>query len=141
MTWKCPKCGRLFSRRNQSHYCVKPQTVDEYIESQIVTVQPKLKELRMILRQALPDAEECISWSMPTYREGNNLIHFSAAKNHIGIYPGEEAAAEFADELKAYDVSKGTIRIPYDCELPADLLADIARWCRLKYAGNNSVGK
>ena len=31
MTWKCPKCGREFSRQNQDHYCVKPQIIDEKI--------------------------------------------------------------------------------------------------------------
>lgn len=29
--WKCPKCGREFARQNQDHYCVKPQSIDEYI--------------------------------------------------------------------------------------------------------------
>lgn len=32
--WKCPKCGREFARRNQDHYCVKPQSIDEYIAAQ-----------------------------------------------------------------------------------------------------------
>ena len=67
MKWKCPKCGREFSKKNQDHYCMKPQNIDEYIASQNVLVQPKLKELRDILRAALPEAEERISWSMPTF--------------------------------------------------------------------------
>ena len=70
---------------------------------------------------------------MPTYRKGRNLIHFAAAKKHIGLYPGGEATAVFADALADYDVSKGTIRLPYDRDLPADLIARIAMWCRAQY--------
>lgn len=132
--WKCPKCGRTFSRQNQDHYCIKPQTVDEYIAAQDERIQPRLNEIRDILRTALPDAEECISWSMPTYRKGRNIIHFAASKNHLGLYPGGEASAVFAEELTAYDVSKGTIRLPYDRELPAELIGRIAAWCYAEYA-------
>ena len=133
MKWKCPKCGREFAKQDQQHYCVKPQTVDEYIQLQDESIQPKLKEIRAVIRSAIPDAEECISWSMPTYRKGRNLIHFAASKKHIGLYPGDEAAIVFADELSDYSVSKGTIRLPYDRELPADLIGRIASWCYEKY--------
>ena len=77
MKWKCPKCGREFSRQSQDHYCIKPQSVDEYIAAQDETIQPKLNEIRTVLRSALPDAEERISWSMPTYRKDHNIIHFA----------------------------------------------------------------
>ena len=133
MKWTCPECGRTFERQGQSHYCAKPRTVDEYIAAQDGAVRPRLNELRAILKTALPDAEECISWSMPTYRKGRNLIHFAAAKKHVGLYPGGEATAVFADELEGFDVSRGTIRLPYDRELPADLIARIAVWCRGTY--------
>ena len=73
MSWKCPKCGREFSRQDQSHYCEKPKTIDEYILSQDENIRPKLNEVREILRSAIPDAEERISWSMPTYWQGQNL--------------------------------------------------------------------
>ena len=132
--WKCPKCGREFERQEQQHYCVKPRTIDEYIAAQPEAVQPKLRELRRILRDALPEAEERISWSMPTYWKGQNLIHFAASKKHLGLYPGGEATAVFADELHDYNVSKGTIRLPYDKPLPAELIETIARWCCKEYA-------
>lgn len=130
MKWKCPKCGREFAKQNQDHYCIKPQNVDEYIAAQDEAVQPKLREIREILRSELPDALEKISWSMPTYWKGRNLIHFAASKKHLGLYPGDEATAAFAEELKDFDVSKGTIRLPYDRELPEELIRKIARWCR-----------
>ncbi len=132
--WKCPKCGREFSRQNQDHYCVKPQNIDEYIAAQDEKVQPVLKEIRAILRATLPEAEERISWSMPTYWKGRNIIHFAASKKHLGVYPGDEATAEFADDLADYSVSKGTIRLPYDQPLPEELIAKIAKWCYEKHS-------
>ncbi len=133
MTWKCPKCGREFGKKDQQHFCEKPQTIDEYIAAQDERVQPRLNEIRAILKKALPEAEECISWSMPTYKKGRNIIHFAASKKHIGVYPGGEATEEFAEELEGIDTSKGTIRLPYDRELPEDLLVRIARWCYDRY--------
>ena len=134
MKWKCPKCGREFARQNQDHYCIKPQSIDEYIAAQDKKVQPALNELRSSLRAALPDATEKISWSMPTYWKGRNIIHFAAAKKHLGLYPGDDATAAFADELAGYDVSKGTIRLPYNQPLPIGLIQAIAQWCYEKHA-------
>ena len=107
--WTCPKCGRELTRKDQQHYCLKPQSIDEYISLKI-------------------------SWSMPTYRKGRNIIHFAASKKHIGLYPGDEAVEAFADRLSDFDTSKGTIRLPHDRELPLELIRDIARWCYEKYA-------
>ena len=132
--WKCPKCGREFSREGQDHYCVKPQTIDAYIVAQDEAVQAKLIEIREILRAALPDAEERISWSMPTYWKGRNIIHFAASKKHLGLYPGGEATTVFAEELRGWDVCKGTIRLPWKNELPTELIQRIARWCYEEYS-------
>lgn len=127
--WTCPKCGKEFKSTNQSHYCgEKPKTVEEYILRQDEDKQPDLFLMRQILRQALPEAEERISWSMPTYWKGQNIVHFAASKKHIGFYPGPEAVAEFSNELEKYSVDKGTIRIPYG-DVDADLITRIARWC------------
>ena len=132
--WKCPKCGRSFSREGQPHYCGKIETVDEYIEAQDEAVQPYLRRIREILQTALPDAQEKISWSMPTYWKGRNIIHFAASKKHLGLYPGGEATGVFAEKLKGYDVSKGTIRLPYQEELPEELVREIAVWCYEQYS-------
>ena len=127
--WKCPKCGREFEQKGQSHYCgEKPQTVDEYILCQDADKQEDLQRIRQILRGALPEAEERISWSMPTYWKKHNILHFAASKKHIGLYPGPEAVIHFAEELQGYKTEKGTIRIPYG-KVDAALVGKIAKWC------------
>ena len=132
--WNCPKCGRSFRREGQDHYCGKIETIDQYISEQDENARPYLNEVRRILRTAIPDAQEKISWSMPTYWKGKNILHFAAAKKHLGLYPGGEATMVFADRLAGYDVSKGTIRLPYERPLPEDLIQDIAKWCFEQYA-------
>ena len=128
--WKCPKCGRQFKKTGQSHYCGKPGNVDEYIGMCDEDIRTYLQQVRDVTREAIPDAEETISWSMPTYRRRKtNLIHFAAARNHIGIYPGSEAVEAFADRLEGLSHDKGTIRIPLKEPLPLELIRDIASWC------------
>ena len=125
----CPKCGREFKKKGQDHYCgEKPQTINEYIQSQDADKQEDLKRIRQILRKALPEAEERISWSMPTYWKKHNILHFAASKKHIGLYPGPEAVIHFAEELQGYKTEKGTIRIPYG-KVDAALIEKIAKWC------------
>jgi uncharacterized protein YdhG (YjbR/CyaY superfamily) len=127
--WICPDCGRAFKKKNQSHYCgKKPETVDEYIAAQPKSVQPFLKQVRDAIREAIPDAQEKISWSMPTFWKGHNIIHFAGFKNHVGLYPGEEAVKEFSEHLKDYKFSKGSIQFPYSKPMPLELIGEIARW-------------
>ena len=115
--WKCPKCGREFSKKNQSHTCgKKPKTVDEYMLGYDEPIRKQLLIVRNCLNEALPNTTEKISWSMPTYWNQHTIIHFAANKNHIGLYPGVEAV-------------KGSIQIPYGNELPCDLIKEIAIWC------------
>ena len=89
--WTCPKCKRVFKKTNQGHYCIKPVTVEDYILACDSHKQDALFRIRDILRKALKDTDEIISWSMPTYYKDGNVIHFAASKNHIGLYPGEKA--------------------------------------------------
>lgn len=128
--WTCPKCGRTFKKQNQGHYCGKaPETIDAYIEAQPEEARQYLKEIRDAIHAALPEAEERISWSMPTFWKGKNIIQFAGAKNHIGLYPGPEAVMAFSGRLKEYKTSKGTVQFPYSKPLPLELIKDIARWC------------
>lgn len=134
--WKCPNCGREFKNTNQQHNCGEPpKTVDSYIEAQELNVRPILNQIRDTLRKALPNAEERISWGMPTYWDKHNIIHFAANKKHLGLYPGEKAIEHFKDRLSEYKTSKGAIQLPYDKPLPLDLITDIAKWC---YENGNS---
>ena len=103
-------------------------TIPEYISEQDPAVQPCLNAIYDTIRGAIPDAEERLSWGMPTFWKGRNIIHFAVAKHHIGLYPGPDAVEAFADRLKEYKTSKGAIQLPNKKELPLELIVEIARW-------------
>lgn len=105
--------------------------IDEYIANQPIMRQVLLLNVRLAIRQALPEAKEKISWQMPTFWQGRNLIHFAAQKNHLGIYPGAEAMIHFESRLTEYKTSKGAIQFPYKSfgAEQMKLISEIAAWC------------
>lgn len=126
--WQCQKCGRSFKNTGQHHFCGKIETIDQYIFEQTEEIRPILQKIRETIRIAAPDAREKISWQMPTFWQGENLIHFAAAKKHIGIYPGGEVTTVFADRLTKFKTAKGTIQLALAGPIPYDLIAEITRW-------------
>lgn len=126
--WQCLKCKQEFEKENQSHLCSETlKLINDYIDAQAEEVQPLLYQVTDAIRTALPDAQERISWRMPTFWSGRNIIHFAAFKKHIGVYPGVEAIVYFGDRLTEYKTSKGAIQFPYDKPLPLALIAEIAK--------------
>ncbi len=126
--WACPKCGREFKNENRGHYCGEaPQTIDEYIEAQPKSVRPILQKIRETIHAAAPDAVERISWSMPTFWQTENLIHFAAFKKHVGIYPGELSRLPFAERFAGYRTSKGAIQLPLDKPIDYELITDLTK--------------
>ncbi len=107
--------------------------IDEYIALQSEKTQPLLREIRTVIRASAPEATEKIAYQLPTFWQGENLIHFGAFKNHIGLFPGGAATTEFAERLKDYKVSKGTIHLPLEKPIDHQLITDIVHW-RLKEA-------
>lgn len=126
--WECPKCGRKFKDTNQSHYCGKIETIDQYISEQAEEVKPILNRIREVIRIAAPNAIEKMSWQMPTFWQNENLIHFATFKKHISIFPGGEATTVFADRLTEYKTAKGTLQLPLNKPIPYDLIEEITRW-------------
>jgi uncharacterized protein YdhG (YjbR/CyaY superfamily) len=127
--WRCPKCKREFDYEPPHHFCDSGAvTIDEYIAAQAEDVQPRLREVYATLKAALPDAKEKISCRMPTFWQGRNIIHFAAFAKWIGLFPGGEATAVFADKLENFHTTKG-IRLPHNVPLPLELITEIAKWC------------
>nr|WP_154892960.1 DUF1801 domain-containing protein [Paenibacillus xylanexedens] len=105
-----------------NHYSV---LVDEYISGFAPDVQVRLQALRQIIREAAPNAEEKISYQMPTYALHGNLVHFAAYKNHIGFYPAPSGIEAFRDELSVYKGAKGSVQFPLNQPLPEELIRRI----------------
>ncbi|PYU95951.1 MAG: hypothetical protein DMG08_03585 [Acidobacteria bacterium] len=106
------------------------KSVDEYIASQPAAVQGILGRVRNAIREALPGAEEVISYQIPAYKlRGGRVLFFAGWKQHYSLYPaGERLVAAFRDELASYEVSKGTIRFPLSQPVPVKLIGRIAKF-------------
>ena len=106
------------------------KSVSEYLASQREAVQGTLERVRNALRKALPGADEVISYQIPTYKLGGRpVIYFAGWKKHYSLYPATAQLVEaFGDELAAYEVSKGTIRFPFDSPVPVKLIEGIAKF-------------
>ena len=99
--------------------------IDAYIASFPLKVQELLKELRGIVQNAAPEAEEVISYGMPAIKKRTVLVYYAGYKNHIGFYPTGRGITAFQDRFAGYVWSKGAVQFPLDKPLPAQLITDI----------------
>jgi len=99
--------------------------IDAYISTFPANVQDLLNQMRQIIAETAPQAVEKMSYGMPTFFLKKNLVHFAAAKNHIGFYPAPSGVQIYKDELSQYKTSKGAIQFPLDKPLPRELIARI----------------
>lgn len=106
----------------------KVTTVDEYILQFPVEVQAILQTLRKLVKDISPEAEEKMSYQMPTYYLKGNLVHFAAYKNHIGFYPTPTGIEAFKDELSDYKSAKGSVQFPIDKPIPFELIKRIVEF-------------
>lgn len=101
------------------------KTIDEYIAAFPPEIQAILHKIRAIVRAAAPEAQEAISYQMPTFKLHGNLVHFAAYKNHIGFYPVPSGIEHFKAELAPYLGGKGSVRFPLDKPIPYDLIEKV----------------
>lgn len=107
---------------------VPAKNVDEYVAAQPQAAQAALNKLRSTIRSAAPEAEEVISYQMPAYKHYGMLVYFAVWPGHIGFYPTPSGIEAFKKELAAYEMSKGTIKLPLDKAIPYSLISKIVKY-------------
>jgi uncharacterized protein YdhG (YjbR/CyaY superfamily) len=103
-------------------------SIDEYIKYSPLPAQKKLAEMRRIVKEVAPEAQEKISYRMPAFFLGGILIYFAAFAKHIGFYPGANGVAAFEKELSKYKHAKGSIQFPINEPLPVELIKKIVKY-------------
>ena len=103
-------------------------SIDEYILQFPTEIQEILKMFRKIIKESAPEAEEKISYQMPTFALHGNLVHFAAHKNHIGFYPTPSGIDAFKHELSEYKGAKGSVQFPIDRPMPYELISKIVKF-------------
>jgi uncharacterized protein YdhG (YjbR/CyaY superfamily) len=100
------------------------ETIDEYINTFPKNVQAILEKMRTTIKKAAPEAEETISYKMPTFKlKGSVLMYFAAFRRHIGLFP--PTPREFKNEISKYEGPKGNLKFPTDEMIPYDLVTRI----------------
>ncbi len=107
------------------------KTVEEYIAARPYA-KDYLETARKTILEAIPGGKEKISYGIPTFElNGKNIVHIGAYDTHYAFYPGG-IVTQFADELKDYKTSKGTVQFPLDKPVPYDLIAKITKAAALQ---------
>lgn len=102
--------------------------IDEYIATFPEDIQQILRQMRAVIHAAAPEAEEAISYAMPTFKLNGNLVHFAAFKNHIGFYPTPSGTEAFQQQLSPYKAAKGSVQFPLNQPIPYDLVTQIVKF-------------
>lgn len=107
----------------------KPRSIDEYIAAFPTETQIVLEQIRAAIKNVAPDAEETISYGIPTFKLNNTyVVYFAGFKNHIGFYPAPVAVEAFQKEFESYKTGKGSIQFPLDQPMPFDLITRIVQF-------------
>jgi uncharacterized protein YdhG (YjbR/CyaY superfamily) len=118
-----------------------PKNIDEYIAGFPIDVQKTLQKIRMTIKKAAPEAEETMSYKMPTFNlNGKYLIYFAGYKKHIGFYPAPIGNEKFKEEIAPYESGKGTLKFPLDEPIPLKLIRKIVQF-RVKENLGRAVAK
>ena len=105
---------------------MKPQTHEQYLQNYTGPTRQTLDEIRALIQNLVPEAEEYIGYGIPAFRlKGKYLIGYGGAKQHCAIYPGSAILEKYHKELAAYDTSKGTLRLKPGGQLPIELLTKL----------------
>jgi uncharacterized protein YdhG (YjbR/CyaY superfamily) len=99
--------------------------INTYLNSLPGLEKAELERVRAVIRQAVPEAAEVISYGMPGFKyRGKYLAGYYAFKTHLSLFPAGTVEA-FADKLEGYTLSKGTIQFTLDRPLPESLIKEI----------------
>jgi uncharacterized protein YdhG (YjbR/CyaY superfamily) len=109
----------------------QPRNIDEYIADFPPEIQSILQKIRSTISKAAPEAQEKISYQMPTFTLSGNLVHFAAFKKHIGLFPPVKGDEKLQADIAPYKGPKGNLQFPLDKPIPYALISRIVK-CRVK---------
>jgi uncharacterized protein YdhG (YjbR/CyaY superfamily) len=105
------------------------KSIDEYIQTFPGDVQNILKSVRKTIKEVVPNAEEAISYQIPTFKlNGSYLIYFAGWKDHIALYPKPRSNDALTKQLSVYKSGKGSVQFPIDKPMPLALIKKIVRY-------------
>jgi uncharacterized protein YdhG (YjbR/CyaY superfamily) len=117
------------------------KSVDDYMAAKPPAARRVLQRVRRTIKKALPGAQEVISYQIPAYKlNGRVIVYFAGWSEHFSLYPAiGRVQAAFKDDLRHYEVSKGTIRFPLSGRVPLKLIERLAKFRAKEIAGEDTA--
>lgn len=110
----------------------KAKNIDEYIAGFPTETQKVMQLVRSAIKKVVPEAEETISYAMPTFKlNGHYLVYFAGFAKHLGFYPAPVGMETFKEEFKNYKTGKGSVQFPLNQPIPFDLIARIVEFRKI----------
>ncbi|WP_256004894.1 iron chaperone [Pedobacter deserti] len=113
------------------------KTIDEYQITFPAEIQDRMQQIREIIHEVCPEAEEVISYQIPCFKYKGYLIYYSAYAKHISLsYPfSAELLSHFKADLRPYKVSKSAIQLPNTEPLPLDFIERLVAFRKMENEG------
>jgi uncharacterized protein YdhG (YjbR/CyaY superfamily) len=106
-----------------------PSNIDEYLKGVSPIQRAALEKLRKQILALVPDATECISYSMPAFRtQGHVVAGFLATTKGCSYFPFSGTTLDsMATALTAYSRTKSGLHFAPERGLPATLLRKLLK--------------
>jgi len=99
--------------------------IDDYLAAQPDRDRLPLEKIREVIRKALPDAEEAISYQMPSFKYHGMVAWYAPSKNHYAIYMPPKFLVQFKEQLAQYSQTKSAIHFDYNKPVPEALITEM----------------
>ncbi|MEM9856931.1 MAG: DUF1801 domain-containing protein [Bacteroidota bacterium] len=107
-----------------------PKTISDYITLQPEQYHEGLEQLRSIIKSEVPEAEELISYQIPSFKLHYMLVGFGVKKDAISLYTmNPDLVKSMREELKTLVIknSGSTLHFPPGSPLPEEIIKKIVR--------------
>lgn len=99
--------------------------IDEYLETVTGRQHEILAHMYSLVREAMPDATEELSYNMPTFKwQGKGVVAILSNKNFMSIYPFCNHG-HLGLDLSSYETTKGSIHFTLEHPVSDELLRTI----------------
>jgi uncharacterized protein YdhG (YjbR/CyaY superfamily) len=98
--------------------------IDDYLAALEEPKRSTLEEVRRRILEVVPQAEQCLSYSVPAFKvDGKTVAGLAAFKNHLSYLPHSGSVlSSLGDDISGYEQTKGALHFPIDQPLARPLI-------------------
>ena len=103
--------------------------LSDYLANLTPAQKQQFERTQGIVKKLVPDAEEVISYGIPTWKhKGKYVLYFAVNKNHMSLHPAiSDLGPEIEAKMQKYRYGKGTLRFTKDDPVPEEVIEAMVR--------------